>query len=1094
MKPSAFIRLFAIAALFFAASPGSVSAPAQPAATEIPYSVPAHFWDVNLGHHRARVVVTTAAPAVWAHLPWRVQLQGMQNHQILVRNATTGQAVANVVRAAADRMAGDVVFEAATAGDYFIYYLPLRPFGSMNDPSDYLPYACTADPGWRQAHQLTDPELANDAWRKLPVAMVREFQARSELDRFDPMEIIASPAETKELLAKNPQELLLFPEDRAHPIRMQQDLPQRWIKSGPGSAFSGEAQRHEYYAFQIGLHAPRQAATNITAAFTDLRAPDGSVIPAAALTCFNLGGIDCHGRPFAKVVNVPAGRIQALWFGVDVAKDQAPGTYTGTVTVAADGVAPQPVSVSLKVLPEIIAERGDNEPWRHSRLRWLNSTAGTEDFIPEPYTPLRVTGGTIDCLGRRLTIGPDGLPATIASQTAAVLAKPVGFVIEAPGGPLVFKPGKCEWLKRTDARVAWKCDSTSAAGTLACTAEMEYDGQVVYQLTFTPSADLNVKDMRLELPCRPEAAQYILGAGHPGGLRPKDFRWQWTGPFNSFWLGSVTAGLHCKLLGGSYTGPMVNLYHPAPPATWGNGGQGGVTVRDAADAVLATAFSGPRQLKAGQPLTFGFSLLITPVKPLDPKTHFLTRYYHCGDNWLKDGRGNDPAPGPEALAAGVNVVNLHHASIYNPYINYPFIRNQELADFTASMHEKKVKVKIYNTIRELTNMVTELWALRSLGDEVIANGGGGGYAWCQEHMLTGYQPAWFQRFGDSPPDAAFVTSGESRWFNYYVEGIGWLVRNENIDGLYLDDVSYDRDILQRVRTVMAQAKPGCMIDLHSNTGFSIGSANHYMEFMPFIDRPWFGESYNYNAMSPDQWLVQVSGIPFGLMGEMLQAGGNPWRGAVYGMTNRLGWNTEGIACNPRPVWKVWDQFGIAAARMIGYWEPNCPVKTDQPAVMATTYLKPGRAMVALASWAPAKTDVRLAIDWQALGINPAKAVLYAPGSKGFQKAREWQPADAIAVEPGRGWLILIDETGPPPAAAQDADMLGRKVLWEDRFASGLTQNDEWQELGVLKRAEFPGNPAKIRIGKMNGESIPVDHTAPGQPGHAMIYSVRAYGK
>jgi hypothetical protein len=245
---------------------------------------------------------------------------------------------------------------------------------------------------------------------------------------------------------------------------------------------------------------------------------------------------------------------------------------------------------------------------------------------------------------------------------------------------------------------------------------------------------------------------------------------------------------------------MLNLYHPAPPPTWGNGGKGGVSIREDGGRVLATAFSGPRVLKVGQPVTFEFALLVTPVKPLDPATHFRTRYYHCGDNWTP--AGNDPAPTPEALAAGVNVVNLHHASIYNPYINYPFLKTAELKRLTDDMHRKNVKVKVYDTVRELSNMVTELWALRSLGDEVVARGGGGGYAWCQEHMLTGYTPAWFQRFSDGPPDAAFVTSGESRWYNYYIEGIGWLVRHAGIDGLYLDDVTYDRHILQRVRAVM----------------------------------------------------------------------------------------------------------------------------------------------------------------------------------------------------------------------------------------------------------------------------------------------------
>ena len=147
-----------------------------------------------------------------------------------------------------------------------------------------------------------------------------------------------------------------------------------------------------------------------------------------------------------------------------------------------------------------------------------------------------------------------------------------------------------------------------------------------------------------------------------------------------------------------------------------------------------------------------------------------------------------------------------------------------------------------------------------------------------------------------------ANSGESRWYNYYVESLGWLLKNVGIDGLYLDDVSYDRRILKRMRRVMAAAKRDCIIDLHSNTGFSIGPATQYTEFFPYVDKIWFGESFRYNQMSPDQWLVECSGIPFGLMGDMLQGGGKRWLGMVYGMTARMPWTD---AADPRPVrWRA----------------------------------------------------------------------------------------------------------------------------------------------------------------------------------------------
>jgi len=46
----------------------------------------------------------------------------------------------------------------------------------------------------------------------------------------------------------------------------------------------------------------------------------------------------------------------------------------------------------------------------------------------------------------------------------------------------------------------------------------------------------------------------------------------------------------------------------------------------------------------------------------------------------------------------------------------------------------------------------------------------------------------------------------------------------------------------------------------------------------------------------------------------------------------LGWGGD-----PRNIWKVWDSFGIQDSTMIGYWAKTCPVKTNDPNVLATVY-------------------------------------------------------------------------------------------------------------------------------------------------------------
>jgi hypothetical protein len=492
----------------------------------------------------------------------------------------------------------------------------------------------------------------------------------------------------------------------------------------------------------------------------------------------------------------------------------------------------------------------------------------------------------------------------------------------------------------------------------------------------------------------------MMGMGLPGCAVPPSHESKWKGPSDSFWIGDTKGGIWCELRGSSYHGPLLNLYHPAPPESWNNGGKGGFRILNEKGRVTASVYSGNRTLNAGDSIAFEWAMLITPVKECDVAGQFTNRYYHSGDK---------PAPVKGDFDAGVKIINVHHANVYNPFINYPFIAVKEMRSFIDSMHAQDKKVKIYYTVRELTNHVAEVWALRSLGYEILENGGGGGYPWLSEHFVEGYTPQWYQHFPDGRVDASVLSApGDSRWLNYYIEGLAWLVRNVDIDGLYLDDVTFDRRILQRMRTVMAEAKPGCLIDLHSNTGFSIGPANQYAEFFPYVDKLWFGESFQYDKMSAENWLVEVSGIPFGLMGDMLQGGGNRWLGMVFGMTVRYPWTTEGIPCDPRPVWKIWDEFGIRDSKMSGFWDAGCPVTTGMTTVKATAYLKPDRMLVSVGNFSDEPQTVKLLIDWEKVGIDPKTCHVYAPEIENFQPYRVMDPNQPLTVEPRKGWLIYIE--------------------------------------------------------------------------------------
>jgi hypothetical protein len=149
--------------------------------------------------------------------------------------------------------------------------------------------------------------------------------------------------------------------------------------------------------------------------------------------------------------------------------------------------------------------------------------------------------------------------------------------------------------------------------------------------------------------------------------------------------------------------------------------------------------------------------------------------------------------------------------------------------------------------------------------------------------------------------------------------------------------------------------------------------------------------------------VEIAGIPYGLFSEMLNGCGNAYRGMVYGMTSRLGWN-----CDPSALWKVWDSFGIKEAKMIGYWDPALPVKCSSGDVKVTVYQRPGSLLIAYAGWAKNDLNIKLELNWAALKLDPEKVSVTAPAIPGFQERQDYRTLDRIAVPAGKGGIILIE--------------------------------------------------------------------------------------
>lgn len=973
-----------------------------------------HWAADSFGNHRAVVAVDQAGPAVVARLPWRRPDPDPQRKGVWVIDGKTGRRILNVVPGEISREAGTIAFEPVSGpGEYYIYYLRYTGSVAANYPKLTYPGPdSTVSPAWRASHAATLGQLG-----RLPAARLVAFEAADTLDSFFPMQVIATRAETEQVLARSPgAPFLVFPEDRTHPVVMRDDLPERWVgRSGPPS-FEGAASAGEYFAFQLAVWAARAELRNVRVAFEPLAGESGA-IPVSAFECINQSGVDWQGRAFVDSVTVPRGAIQPLWCIARVPRDARPGDYRGTLRVEAAGTSPVPVAMRLTVGTEIVPASGTNDPWRLARLAWLNSRLDEDHGIVPPYAPVSRNGDTLGILGRRVVLGANGLPrgvtsyfteemTSIGTTPRELLAGPVTLVVEdSAGREWRYDASHFRVVEQDTGYVAWEAAGAAGPLKVALRGSLEFEGNTEFTVAVSADAAMKLRDIRLVIPLRPEAARLAMGLGLKGGVRPDslDWRWEVTRNQDGAWVGDVNTGLQFSLHDDRYSRPLnTNFYQSKPlvmPASWANAGRGGCRLRAGNDAYRITCFSGARTMAAGEVQHYDFRLLLTPFHPIDPGAQWSTRYFHAY------------VPLDSVEKMGANTVNVHHATAINPFINYPFLRPDAMAAYVDSAHARGIRVKIYYTVRELTNHAPEIPALRSLGTEVIAPGPGGGASWLQEHLDSNYIGGWYV---PALRDAAVVNTGISRWHNFYVEGLEWLVENIAIDGLYIDDVAFDRSIMLRVRKVLTRGRPAPLIDLHSANQFNprdgfANSANLYLEHFPFIDRLWFGEYFDYDS-PPAYWLVEMSGIPYGLMGEMLEGGGNPWRGMLYGMTNRLPWSGD-----PREIWKFWDTWRIQDTRMIGYWVPDSPVQSARQDVLATTYLRPGRSIVALASWAPDTVQAQLQVDWTRMGLDPARTRILAPEVPGFQPGREFKPNEPIPVAPGRGWLLIFESSAGPAA-------------------------------------------------------------------------------
>lgn len=785
-----------------------------------------------------------------------------------------------------------------------------------------------------------------------------------------------------------------------------------------------DARRGEDYAF--GIVFVSGECGDVSLVFGSLKGK--TTIPDSAFECINFGGTDIYGASFTKKVTAAPGSQIILWSTVRIPED-ADGSYSGSVTLKAGNETVEiPVSVAVS---GDVAEHGWGEPEKLTRLRWLNSDLEQKGRITAPFTKPVLEGNTVKILGRAVTLADNGLPCGISSyynkniktdNTERPFSDGITFRITYADGTVTdvknFDSVSALRFEETNDGYRSYAVSENEKLTLAVTADNEYDGYGAYNVLLTAKQDTEIADISLVCGLAHGFDTLAMGLGLKGGTSPDEYTFVWDKAKhqNSIWAGGVNGGIRLEFKGGNFIEPLVNIYYRHRPLnipdSYGNPDENGnvrgkVTFVKKPEGSVITASTGMMTLKAGEPLNLRFDTLITPLKEFNLKSRITTRYYHTSNPDVD-----------EAARLGATHVTWHHAGDVNPFINYPFRTTDKMIEAVKYAHSYGMGAKFYYTVREQSDKTCEMNAFLTLGTEIFPTpvGGQKSILWSDEQLVgfrarfgNDYIPAWQTEY-----DMAVITDGQSRLCNYYVEGLNRLVEKVDIDGIYIDDVAYTRNTIRRARRVLdADGRDSAAgigkdaprkIDLHTWSHYCElagygNSLNLYMTLLPYIDSIWIGEGFNHMGEGPDYWLAEITGLPYGCVGELLLNRAADYaakyRGMLFGITSRQPWTGD----RPMGTWNFFDKVKLADASLCGFWNDESPLSTGDDRIKGSVFTCPDCTVIALASWADEPVTVSPVMNGKPL----ENAEM--PEIDDFQQYSEWN--GSVTIEPGLGKVIVI---------------------------------------------------------------------------------------
>lgn len=165
------------------------------------------------------------------------------------------------------------------------------------------------------------------------------------------------------------------------------------VQAWHGTAWRGERIHGQFVAWTVAER------PGLRASVSALRDAAGHELPASAVSTRFVRQVLADGKLVGDVlddaarVDMPAGSFRAIWLTVETPRDAVPGTYTGTLTLRADGTDAHTFPLTLEIMPATLPAPADwkyhldvfQHPWSIARMHGVKPWSEEHFAVMRPY-------------------------------------------------------------------------------------------------------------------------------------------------------------------------------------------------------------------------------------------------------------------------------------------------------------------------------------------------------------------------------------------------------------------------------------------------------------------------------------------------------------------------------------------------------------------------------------------------------------------------------------------------------------------------------------------------------------------------------------